>query len=259
VARLPTAGKTLAVILALVLAAVATFAIFTYVRGLEQRAFEDAELVEVFVAQETIPAGITADGASEAGLIGRDSRPRATVPAEAITELDQLSGLVTEASVLPGEVIVRERWVDPTEVVAEFEIPEGFEALSIQVEVPPGVAGFVRAGDRVSLVATLEPPPTITVEEDGAVTEEPGEFRSQYLLQGIEVLTVGQLVVTEEGEDGVERPTEQVLMTVALEPADVERAVFAIQNQDAELYFTLLPEDAEPAETPGRTLTDLFD
>ena len=80
-ARLPSAGKSIAVVLALVLAAVATFAIFTYVRGLEQRAFEDAELVEVFVAQETIPAGITADGASEAGLIGRDSRPRATVPA----------------------------------------------------------------------------------------------------------------------------------------------------------------------------------
>jgi Flp pilus assembly protein CpaB len=121
------------------------------------------------------------------------------------------------------------------------------------------VAGFVRAGDRVSLVATVEPPPTVTVEDDGAVTEEPGEFRSQYLLQGIEVLTVGQLVVTEEGEDGVERPTEQVLMTVALEPEDVERAVFAIQNPDAELYFTLLPEDAEPAETPGRTLADLFE
>jgi pilus assembly protein CpaB len=258
-ARLPTAGKTAAVVLALLLAGVATFAIFTYVRGLEQRAFEDAELVEVFVAQDVIPAGTTADAASEAGLIGRDSRPRVTVPSGAITALDQLSGLVTEASILTGEVIVRDRWVDPSQVIAEFEIPEGFEALSIQVGIPPGVAGFVRAGDRVSLVATVVPPTTITVEDDGAVSEQPGEFRSQYLLQGIEVLTVGQLVVTEEGEDGVERPSEQVLLTVALEPEDVERAVFAIQNPDAELYFTLLPEDAQPAETPGRTLTDLFE
>jgi pilus assembly protein CpaB len=258
-ARLPSAGKSIAVVLALILAAVATFAIFTYVRGLEQRAFEDAELVEVFVAQDIIPAGVTADAASEAGLIGRDSRPRATVPSGAITALDQLSGLVTEASILAGEVIVRDRWVDPAQVIAEFEIPEGFEALSVQVGIPPGVAGFVRAGDRVSLVATVVPPPTVTVEEDGTVTEEPGEFRSQYLLQGIEVLTVGQLVVTEEGEDGVERPNEQVLLTVALEPEDVERAVFAIQNPDAELYFTLLPEGAQPAETPGRTLTDLFE
>ena len=256
-ARFPTAGKAIAVIIALILAAVATFAIFTYVRGLEQRAFEDAELVEVFVAQDAIPAGTTSEAASEAGLIARDSRPRVTVPDGAITALDQIDGLVTEDRILADEIIVRGRWVDPAQVVAEFEIPEGFEAMSVQVEIPPGVAGFVRPGDRVSLVATVVPPPTVTIQEDGTVTEDLGEPTSQYLLQGIEVLSVGQLVVTEEGEDGVQRPTEQVLLTIALVPEDVERAVFAVEN--AELYFTLLPEDAEPAETPGRTLADLFE
>jgi len=257
VARLPSAGKSIAVVVALILAAVATFAIFTYVRGLEQRAFEDAELVEVFVAQEAIPGGTAADAASEAGLIGRDTRPRAAVPEGAITTLDQVDGLVTEDRILADEVIVRGRWVDPAQVIVEFEIPEGFEAISVQVEVPPGVAGFVRPGDRVSLIATVVSPPTVSVEEDGTVIEQPGDPRSQYLLQGIEVLSVGQLVVTEEGEDGVQRPTAQVLLTIALVPEDVERAVFAVEN--AELYFTLLPEDAEPADTPGRTLTDLFE
>ncbi len=256
-ARLPAAGKTVAVVLALILAGAATFAIFTYVRGLEQRAFEDAELVQVFVAQEGIPAGTTVDAAGETGLIARDSRPRVTVPNGAVTELDQLSGLVTESNILEGEVIVRDRWVDPTDVVSEFVIPEGREALSIRVDTPPGVGGFVGAGDQVSLVATVIEPTVTVTQDDGTVIEEPGEVRSQYLLQGIEVLSVGQLVVTEEGEDGVERPTDQVLLTVALEPEDVERAVFAVEN--AELYFTLLPEDAEPADTPGRTLTDLFE
>ena len=256
-ARFPTAGKAIAVIIALILAAVATFAIFTYVRGLEQRAFEDAELVEVFVAQDAIPAGTTSEAASEAGLIARDSRPRVTLPDGAITALDQIDGLVTEDRILADEVIVRGRWVDPSQVLAEFEIPEGFEAMSVQVEVPPGVAGFVRPGDRVSLLATVVPPPTVTVQEDGTVTEDLGDPRTQYLLQGIEVLSVGQLVVTEEGEDGVQRPTAQVLLTIALVPEDVERAVFAVENAD--LYFTLLPEDAEPADTPGRTLTDLFE
>jgi hypothetical protein len=51
-------------------------------------------------------------------------------------------------------------------------------------------------------------------------------------------------------------PGGSVLMTVALEPEDAERLVFAIEN--ASLYFTLLPEDAEPQDTPGRTLDDLF-
>jgi pilus assembly protein CpaB len=264
-ARLPSAGKSVAVVLALVLAGVATFAIFTYVRGIEQRAFEDAELVDVLVAQEVIPAGISAAAASEAGLIARDSRPRATVPEGAITALDQVDGLVTDESILTDEVIVRARWVDPSQASAALDIPEGFEALSVEVTVPPGVAGFVRAGDRVSLIATVQDPEAVALdgEEDGEDGEEPTEptgaaqFRTEYLLQGIDVLAVGQRVITEEGEDGVQQAESQVLMTVALQPEDAERMVFAIEN--ASLYFTLLPEGAEPQETPGRTLADLFE
>jgi len=257
-ARLPSTGKTLAVILALLLAGAATFAIFTYVRGIEQRAFEDAELVDVFVAQEAIPPGLSASAASEAGLIGRDARPRVTVPDGAITSLDQVEGLVTEDRILADEVIVRARWVDPAQVTAVLEIPEGFEALSVQVTVPPGVAGFVRAGDQVSLIVTVEDPEATEIaEEEDPAAGATAEVRTQYLLQGIDVLAVGQRVVTEEGEDGVEETASQVLMTVALEPEDAERMVFAIEN--ASLWFTLLPEDAEPAETPGRTLTDLFE
>ena len=256
-ARLPSATKTIAVVLALVLAALATFAIFTYVRGIEQRAFEDAELVDVFVAQADIPAGISSGDASEAGLIGRDARPRTAVPEGAIVSLEQIDGLVTLDRILAEEVIVRDRWIDSAQAAGVFEIPDGFEALSVETAIPPGVAGFVRAGDRVSLIATIEEPGEITIEGDESITQEPGEVRTQYVLQGIEVLAVGQRIVTEEGEDGFQQPTERVLMTVALEPEDAERMVFAIEN--SALYFTLLPEDAEPADTPGRTLTDLFE
>lgn len=256
-ARLPSGGKTLAAFLALLLAGLATFAIFSYVRGIEQRAFEDAELVEVFLAQDVIPAGLSAEAASEAGLIARGTAPRVTVPEGAITSLDQISGLVTEDRVLPDEVIVRGRWVDPSLAASVLEIPEGFEAISVEVQVPPGVAGFVRPGDQVSLVATVEPPGTVTTDDDGTVVEEAEEIVSQYLLQGVNVLAVGQRVITEEGEDGVQESTAQVLMTVALEPENVERMVFAIQN--ASLWFTLLPEGAEPQETLGRTFDNLFE
>ena len=256
-ARLPSGGKALAVVLALVLAGAATFAIFTYVRGIEQRAFEDAEVVEVFLAQETIPAGLTAEAASEAGLIIRGNAPRATVPDGAVTSLDQIAGLVTEDRILADEVIVRARWVDPAQATSVLEIPEGFEAISVEVQVPPGVAGFVRSGDQVSLVATVTLPGPVTTDEDGTVTEEPEEVLSRYLLQGLDVLAVGQRVITEEGEDGVQESTAQVLLTLALQPEDVERIVFAIEN--ASLWFTLLPEDAEAQETPGRSFDDLFE
>jgi pilus assembly protein CpaB len=252
-ARLPAAGKTIAVVLALVLAVVATIAIFLYVQGIEERAFENAELVEVFVAQGTIDAGTSAAAAGDAGLIARDTAPRGNVPDGAITSLDQIDGLVAIDRVLEGEILLRGRWGTTEDVSVGFEIPEGFEAIAVEVGIPPGVAGYIREGDRVSLIATIEAPGPITTDADGTVTEEPGEVRSQYLLQSIEVLAVGRRTTQAEGE---QQPQSNMLMTVALQPEDAERLVFAIEN--ASLYFTLLPEDAEPQDTPGRTLDDLF-
>jgi pilus assembly protein CpaB len=252
-ARLPAAGKTIAVALALLLAIVATVAIFMYVRGIEERAFEDAELVEVFVAQGPIEVGTSASEAGDAGLIARDTAPRGNVPVGAITDLGQIEGLVALERILTGEIVLRERWGSVEDAAVAFEIPEGFEAIAVEVGIPPGVAGYIRAGDRVSLIATVAAPGATVTDPDGTVTEEQGELRSQYLLQSIEVLAVGQRRA-EVGEDAA--PGGSVLMTVALEPEDAERLVFAIEN--ASLYFTLLPEDAEPQETPGRTLDDLF-
>jgi pilus assembly protein CpaB len=252
-ARLPSAGKTIAVVLALLLAIVATVAIFMYVRGIEERAFEDAELVEVFVAQGPIAAGTSAAEAGDAGLIARDTAPRRNVPVGAVTDLDQITDLVATERVLTGEILLRERWGTTEEVSVGFEIPEGFEAIAVEVGIPPGVAGYIREGDQVSLIATLEAPGTTTTEPDGTVTEEPGETRTQYLLQSIEVLAIGQRTTQAEGDAATQ---SSVLMTVALQPEDAERLVFAIEN--ASLYFTLLPEDAEPQDTPGRTLEDLF-
>lgn len=260
-ARFRGAGRAITIILAIVLAGVATYAIWNYVQGLEEQAFEDAELVEVFVAQDEIAEGLSAGAAEEAGLIDRDTIPNRNVPDGAITTLEQIDGLVAGSDISRNEVIVEGRFVDPDEVAeAVLDIPEDFEALSVQVGIPPGVAGFIRPGHEVSLIATVESPELVDEEpddpDDPDAEPEASELRTQYLLQNIQVLAVGQRVATEEGDD-VEEGGGSVLLTVALEPEDAERLVFAIET--ASLYFTLLPDDAEPADTPGRTIDDLFD
>ena len=265
-ARIRGVGRVVAIVAALVLAGVATFAITTYIRGIEQRAFEDAELVEVFVAQQEIPSGLSGEAAGEAGLIERGTIPNRNVPEGAVTSLEQISGLVSTDRVLPNEVLVIGRWADPDSTEAALiEIPEDFQALSVQVGIPPGVAGFIRPGSEVSLIATVERPLIAPGEEltaddffddDGLPFDVPTETATQYLLQNIQVLSTGQRVATEEGDD-VAEGGGGILLTVALEPEDAERLVLAIET--ASLYFTLLPEDADPADTPGRTLQNLFD
>jgi pilus assembly protein CpaB len=246
------AGRTIAIVAAVVLAAIATIAIVMYVRGIEHRAFEDAELVEVLVATEEIPARTPAAEAADAGQIARDRVPRTAVPDGAIDAMAEIEGLVAFDRILEGEVILSQRWTEPEDAAAGLDIPEGHEAIAVQVAVPPGVAGHVRTTDRVSLIAHL----TGAATEDDEEGEAAEETRAEYLLQDIEVLAVGQRTVSEE-EDGAGQDTSQVLLTVALEPDDAERLVFAIN--EASLYFTLLPDGAEPAQTPGRTFDNLFD
>lgn len=231
----------MAAVAAVVLAGVAAIAIFVYVQGIEERAFEDAELVEAYVAAGEIDAGLEATEITEQGLIELGQVPRTTLPEGYIASLQEINELQTNARILEGEVISRERFVTRAEATGRLDIPDGFEAVSVQVSTPPGVGGFVRPDDQVSLI--------VTIDETGD-----GGVRSQYLLQDIRVLAVGR----DTSADFIPNLDEvdAVLLTLAVEPEDAERLVFAVEN--GSLYFTLLPEDAEPGPTPGRTHDDLF-
>lgn len=267
-ARLPSTGRTLAIVAALVLAGVATFAIFRYVDGLRDEAFQEAELVEVYTASAVIPAGTAAQTIIGQGLIEVDDVPREDRPDNAITSLEQIQGLVTLDRVLAGEVIQAARFGDPATAAATgFEIPEDRQAISIEVGVPPGVAGYIKPQDRISVIAHIAAPAPseVVLGPDGTPVEPTQEgdaaeeTRSQFVVQDIEVLAVGRRVVTtnEQGQtqDQVQQ-TESVLTTIAVTDQDAEKLVFALN--EGSLYFTLLPEGYEAQDTPGRTFDDLF-
>lgn len=266
-ARLPSAGRTIAIVVAIILAALAVFFIYRYVSGLEDQVREDAELVEVYVASDTIPAGTQAQAAISSGLIERDELPRQNRPADAINALEEIGGLVAVTDILPGEVILAQRFGEQVESrAAQFEVPEGLQAISIEVGVPPGVAGYVRPGDHISVLAHIEVPepvaPVIGPDGNPVQPEQQGpeETRAQFLVQDVEVLAVGRRVLTtnERGEQQDEvQQTESVLATLAVNDQQAEQLVFALH--EGTLYFTLLPEGSEVQDTPGRTFDDLFE
>jgi Flp pilus assembly protein CpaB len=120
--------------------------------------------------------------------------------------------------------------------------------MAVEVGIPPGVAGFIQAKDRVSILAQL------SLAAGGGQ----GVPTVRFLLQDIEVLAVGRrVVVTADGQsDGQNQPQDRVLMTLALRPAEAEKLAFAIFQ--GQLYFTLLPPGAKPVRTPGRTPANAF-
>jgi pilus assembly protein CpaB len=218
--------RVAAIFVAVILAMVATVALLMYVRGVESEVRAEVDEVEVLVAREEIPAGAPAADAASQGLIVRDTIPRKNLAEGAVTSVEQIDGRVATVNIAAGEQILAARFAEAQEQLGLAEIPEGLHAISVQVGIPPGVAGFVNPGSRVSLIAD---------------TEEGG---TAFLVQDVEVLALGQRVVT-TGEDGqtqtsVRRSEENVLATLAVEPGDAERIVEAVLQ--GQLYFTLLPD-----------------
>jgi pilus assembly protein CpaB len=255
--------RVLAIVLAIVLAAVATLAITSYLDSLEAEREAELQPVEAFVAAQRIPEGTTGEQAVAQNLIERREIPQNVVAPGAISSLSQLEGRVAAVDILPGEQIISARFVEPQAARGLAPIPDDMQAISLEVGIPPGVAGFIQPGDRVSIIARLDvgdPDEQAEQTEEGA---EAGEgARVQFLLQGVEVLAIGQRVIVQQQDGGeqsqVNRGEGRVLMTVALSPVDAEKLAYAIF--EGQLYFTLLPEDQEfPVDTPGRTRDNAFE
>jgi pilus assembly protein CpaB len=250
--------RLIGLVVAVLLAAVATVLLIQYVRTADERARQDETLAEVFVAQSDIQPGVSADDAIAQGLIARDEVPSRAVPSGAVAELAQVSGLIVTVPIYEGEVIVTQRFGDTVaQTTGLLEVPEGTQAVTIEAAIAPGLAGFIQPGDLVSVVGTVE-----TTETDDTAA---AGVTSQYLVQNVTVLAVGQRVVaTETEEEGaqVQQSNELYLFTLAMPPEDIERTVFG--TQQGTLWFTLLPpqeEDVDPEifDTPGRTTANIFD
>ncbi len=249
VARIGSSKRTLAVLSALVLASVATVALWSYVRGVEAQAVQGADDVEAFVAKDVIRAGTSGRDAIAQGLITKSPVPRRNLAEGAIAALDHIQDKVADVDIMKGEQILTARFVAAQDASA-LPIPPEMQAVSVEVGIPPGVAGFIQKGSRVSIVTH--------VASTGQGGNEP---RVQYLLQDVQVLNVGQRVVSTPQQGATNgqaqaSDTSKVLLTLALPPKDVEKLTFAIWN--GQLYFTLLPPDQKPVGTTGRTSANIF-
>lgn len=259
--------RTIAFLLALMLALVASISIVSYLRGIETAAAEENEAVIGFVATGEIEAGTLIDSAIQQGMVEERAVPRSLLAPGAVTDLTQVQGRIVSAAILPGDQLVTGRFAAPGESVQVLAVPEGHQAISVEVGVPPGVAGYVKEGDHVSLIAYLSVPTededetvTTTDPESGtSTTEQATEQRAQYVLQDVEVLAVGQRTTqTEPAEGEAPQPVTSVLATFAVTADEAERLVYARLSGD--LWMTLLPEDeTDPVTTDGRTAETIFE
>lgn len=267
--------RVIGLVVAVVLAAVATGAIYLYATGADDRAEREFDLREVYVATQQIDAGTPAEAAISQALIERREIPNTAVAEGAIGSLEQIQGLVVVAPIVPGQQIVSASFGDSaaagTTPGARLEIPEGLQAVSVDLEVVPGVAGFVDPGDRISILSVInvDEAQGAAAPAEGEPAPAPGQgIQARYVLQNVQVLALGQRVTTTD-ENGnatgkaIRESTDTYIFTVALEPSQIEKLVFA--ETQSTLWATLLPsvpdeeaEQREPVNTSGASADNLF-
>jgi pilus assembly protein CpaB len=227
-------GRGLVVVLALVMATLATVGVFMYTQGAPQEA---PEMVPVVVSKVDIPANADLSAMIKDDQFKIIQVPQVAVVDGAITSIDQLKDRQNSVAILAGEQIPVARIVGEGTVPGGIlGIPAGHEAVTISVDAPRAVAGAITAGDHVTLHGTYSGFSTPAGKKIPTVTN--------VLVPSALVLAV-QLPVTGESAFGVEQTQQtvgSVTVTLALTPLDTERFVFTVET--GTVWFGLLPPDA---------------
>jgi pilus assembly protein CpaB len=239
-------SRVLAILIAVVLAVVATVALVVYVNAADERAKANLNPVRVWVADKPITAGTTAVNANLRRLIREVTVPRGSAVDGAVRSLSQIEAKRAAVDIVPGEQLLQSRWVDAEEVTGRrlLPIPPDHQALSIGLDLTKQVAGFVTPGDSVSMVLSMKRP-----RPGGADVDS-----SQFLLQNIQVLAVGATALSNGGSQGGGGRVNQgrgsqnlTAVTLAIPETKVVNVVYAAEY--GSIYMTLMPAQAEDA--PG--------
>lgn len=231
------AKRTLIVAGAVVVAAIAAFANYAYLSSVQDRAYDNAERVRVFVVAQDIEKGVPGEQALQEERIRSDEIPREFRPGTAITDTATIRGKVALSNLSVGQVVVDGMFVDPVVAQVSFSqrIPLGQVAVTVSVGQVEGVAGLLVPGDRVNLL----------------VSDQAGARR--YLYQNVNILAIGSSAAPQPGETQAAVNPGSNLITFAVPPVAAARIVAANG-----LYLTLVPPDNPAAPVPPVSPDNLF-
>ena len=246
--------RTVLLLVAAVIAAVGTALVFLYVRGVDARASQEFDAVEVLKAVEMIQPGESLEDAQAAGKVEMGAVGRAEVLDGATTTTTDMGDMVALTSVFPGEQIVAARFGDPGEQEV-LTIPDKKMAISVNLTDPARVAGFVTPGAEVAIFVSATP------EVVGDQTKVLPKF-TRLLIDRVSVIGVGTTTVvpttTTDEQTGASTTEElpRTLLTLALDQDQAEKVLYAAGN--GEVAFALLTEKSSVKAGPGVTATDIF-
>ena len=231
-----TMRTVVVVVIAFVMAGVASYAVYRAVERIPVREVEVAK-VEVVVAGTGVPVG-TLLTKNHVKLVGWPSS--SPVPG-AFSSIDAVVGRAAIATLAENEPITEAK-VAPREAGAGLPptIPPGMRAMSVKVNEVIGVAGFVVPGTRVDVLATVK---------------DDKDMITRTVVSNVLVLAAGTRYDQDAPrKDG--KPIPTTVVTVVVTPPDAER--ISLASTEGKVMLALRnPMDTEPTDTQGVRLANL--
>jgi pilus assembly protein CpaB len=226
-------------VVAVVVAAVAAFATYAWLNGVQDRAYKDAKLVRVYKVTKDIAKGIDGDQALESESIRSDEAPEEFRPATALTNINVIRGKVALTNLSAGQIVVDGMFVEPraAQVTASARIEPGRVAVTVAADQVTGVAGLLVPGDRVDIIVPNGP-------------------AQQMLFQNVEILFIGTTAAPQAGETQAVAPATSNLITFSVPPLAAEKIILATKTGG--LYLVLVPPDNQPVPVPPVNPGNLF-
>lgn len=245
-------------IVALIIGGIAAVTAAKYITSARSTIEAQSQPVEVLVAAEDIPRGMAAEELLAKKMLVLSKVPQRFVAAGAISSEKALEGRVLAVPLTAGEQVTQGRFELPESAGLAYSIPANYMAISIPVDETHGVSGLLKPGDHIALYASFE--------------DAPGGAISKLLVSDVKVLAVGaQLSASpdqdseEKGggalsasrKDGAQGSGVARTITIAIDPKDAERIVFA--GEEGEIWCSLLPATAQEAPTgKGQTIKSVL-
>ena len=254
--------KFIGFLAALVLAGIGTAALVVYVESAKDQAVAAEAMVDVYVVSETIPKGTPVGELTDSVEV--TEVPAKVLADDAVTDLDDLDDeLVATVDLAAGEQLLSSRLV-PAEQLSRGSAPAGLQELTVALDPTRAVGGTLAVGDTVGVVLSFEP-------FDLPASEDQSPNTSHLTFHKITVTAVqfaeGDAGSTEADSDDDEAaaedteaepaPTNQVLVTLALDSPQVEQVVFAAEF--GHIWLTAENADADESGTRVVTLGEVYD
>jgi pilus assembly protein CpaB len=231
-------------LVAILVAALGSTLVFLYVQGINDRAIEKQNPVQVLTATDVINPGESLDDAQAAGKLALTDIAQANVLPGALTSTASIQGQLALTTIYKGEQILPEKFGTTAAAGGALVIPKGKVALSVELSDYARVAGFVAPGSHVAIYVCVH---AIRTPAGDDFTSSLTCQGVQILLSDVEVLAAGatSLTTTTSTDSTGASTTEQIpktILTIAVDEQDSKRVVLADANSD--LVFALMNDDS---------------